>query len=54
MGWNTYYGLGGSFNETDVHNVANFLVSSGLHETTCGVPPASWSRRRPEARPVTT
>jgi hypothetical protein len=30
MGWNTYYGLGGSFNEATVKSVANSLISSGL------------------------
>jgi alpha-galactosidase len=30
MGWNTYYGLGGSYDEATVENVADSLVSSGL------------------------
>lgn len=30
MGWNTYYGLGGSFNEAAIKSVASSLVSSGL------------------------
>lgn len=30
MGWNTYYGVGGSFNEATIKSVANSLISSGL------------------------
>ncbi|MCS5719068.1 NPCBM/NEW2 domain-containing protein [Herbiconiux sp. CPCC 205763] len=30
QGWNTYYGLGGDFSTTEVLDVADFLVSSGL------------------------
>ena len=30
MGWNTYYGLGGAFDETSVKQVADALVSRGL------------------------
>lgn len=30
MGWNTYYGVGGNFNEATVKSVANSLISSGL------------------------
>ena len=30
MGWNTYYGLGGRFNESTVESVAASLISSGL------------------------
>jgi alpha-galactosidase len=30
MGWNTYYGVGGSFNEATVKSVASSLISSGL------------------------
>jgi alpha-galactosidase len=30
MGWNTYYGLGGVFNEATVKAVAGSLISSGL------------------------
>jgi alpha-galactosidase len=30
MGWNTYYGVGGNFNETTIKAVANSLISSGL------------------------
>lgn len=30
MGWNTYYGLGSSYNEAAIENVADYLVSSGL------------------------
>ena len=30
MGWNTYYGLGGSFNEATIKSVAGSLISSGL------------------------
>jgi alpha-galactosidase len=30
MGWNTYYGVGGSFNESTVKSVASTLISSGL------------------------
>jgi alpha-galactosidase len=30
MGWNTYYGVGGNFNEATIKSVAESLVSSGL------------------------
>ena len=30
MGWNTYYGVGGIFNETTIKSVASSLISSGL------------------------
>jgi alpha-galactosidase len=30
MGWNTYYGLGVNYTETQIRSVADFLVSSGL------------------------
>jgi Alpha galactosidase A/Alpha galactosidase C-terminal beta sandwich domain/Glucodextranase, domain B len=30
MGWNTYYGVGGHFNETTIKSVATALISSGL------------------------
>ena len=30
MGWNTYYGLGGRFNESTIESVAASLISSGL------------------------
>ncbi len=30
MGWNTYYGLGGTFNEQTILSVANALISDGL------------------------
>jgi alpha-galactosidase len=30
MGWNTYYGVGGYFNEATIKSVANSLISSGL------------------------
>ena len=30
MGWNTYYGVGGVFNEATVKSVAGSLISSGL------------------------
>jgi alpha-galactosidase len=30
MGWNTYYGVGGVFNETTIESVANSLISTGL------------------------
>jgi alpha galactosidase A-like protein/alpha galactosidase C-like protein/glucodextranase-like protein len=30
MGWNTYYGVGGNFNEATVKSVAGSLISSGL------------------------
>jgi alpha-galactosidase len=30
MGWNTYYGLGGMFNESTIKSVASSLISSGL------------------------
>ena len=30
MGWNTYYGVGGYFNETTIKSVARSLISSGL------------------------
>jgi hypothetical protein len=30
MGWNTYYGVGGGFNEATIKSVANSLISSGL------------------------
>jgi len=30
MGWNTYYGLGGRFNESTIETVAGKLISSGL------------------------
>ena len=30
MGWNTYYGVGGTFNETTIKSVASSLISSGL------------------------
>src|SRR5450631_323077 len=30
MGWNTYYGVGGHFEETTIKSVANTLISSGL------------------------
>jgi alpha-galactosidase len=30
MGWNTYYGLGGRFNESTIETVASKLISSGL------------------------
>lgn len=32
QGWNTYYGLGGDFTATEVLDVADFLVSSGLRD----------------------
>lgn len=32
QGWNTYYGLGGAFDETSVHQVADALVSRGLRD----------------------
>jgi hypothetical protein len=30
MGWNTYYGVGGNFNEATIKSVANSLISRGL------------------------
>jgi hypothetical protein len=30
MGWNTYYGVGGVFNESTIKSVASSLISSGL------------------------
>ncbi len=30
MGWNTYYGVGGIFNESTIESVANSLISTGL------------------------
>jgi len=30
MGWNTYYGVGGTFNEATIKSVASSLISSGL------------------------
>ena len=30
MGWNTYYGVGGVFNEATIKSVAESLISSGL------------------------
>jgi alpha-galactosidase len=30
MGWNTYYGVGGNFNETTIKSVASSLISTGL------------------------
>src|SRR5436305_2783167 len=30
MGWNTYYGVGGVFDEATVKSVAGSLISSGL------------------------
>src|SRR5205807_7392387 len=30
MGWNTYYGVGGGFNESTIKSVASSLTSSGL------------------------
>ena len=30
MGWNTYYGVGGHFNEATIKSVADSLISSGL------------------------
>jgi len=30
MGWNTYYGVGGNFNEAAIKSVATSLISSGL------------------------
>src|ERR1700676_3573927 len=30
MGWNTYYGVGGYFNEATIKSVASSLISSGL------------------------
>jgi alpha-galactosidase len=30
MGWNTYYGVGGHFNEATIKSVASSLISSGL------------------------
>lgn len=30
MGWNTYYGVGGYFNESTIESVANKLITSGL------------------------
>jgi alpha-galactosidase len=30
MGWNTYYGVGGHFDETTIKSVANALISTGL------------------------
>jgi alpha-galactosidase len=30
MGWNTYYGLGGQYNEATIESVADSMVSSGL------------------------
>ena len=30
MGWNTYYGVGGTFNEATIKSVAESLISSGL------------------------
>jgi alpha-galactosidase len=30
MGWNTYYGVGGYFNEATIKSAANSLISSGL------------------------
>ena len=30
MGWNTYYGVGGTFNEATIESVASSLISSGL------------------------
>ena len=30
MGWNTYYGVGGNFDEATIKSVANTLISSGL------------------------
>jgi alpha-galactosidase len=30
MGWNTYYGVGGVFNEATIESVANSLISTGL------------------------
>jgi alpha-galactosidase len=30
MGWNTYYGVGGSFDEATIKSVADTLISSGL------------------------
>src|SRR5436190_13705960 len=30
MGWNTYYGVGGVFNESTIESVANSLISTGL------------------------
>lgn len=30
MGWNTYYGVGGTFDEATIKSVANELISSGL------------------------
>lgn len=32
QGWNTYYGLGGAFDETTIHRVADALVSRGLRD----------------------
>jgi hypothetical protein len=32
MGWNTYYGVGGHFNEATIKSVADSLISSGLAE----------------------
>jgi alpha-galactosidase len=33
MGWNTYYGVGGTFDEQTIISVANSLISSGLAQT---------------------
>ena len=30
MGWNTYYGVGGVFDEATIKSVAESLISSGL------------------------
>jgi alpha-galactosidase len=32
MGWNTYYGVGGGFNEQTIKDVANRLISTGLRD----------------------
>jgi len=33
MGWNTYYGVGGTFDEQTIISVANSLIGSGLAQT---------------------
>jgi alpha-galactosidase len=32
MGWNTYYGVGGHFNESTIESVASSLISTGLEQ----------------------
>ena len=32
MGWNTYYGMGGVFDESTIKSVAESLISSGLRD----------------------